>query len=232
MSAKGSKIKAEKVENQWGTTYQGTQNQMTLSMGKREFPEIGTLETKQGLKKSRPKSTGKTVSIAEIKGLIRNPKQFMWIYGVEMGYHLPPKAYVTWPYMIAILTGKKKLIKSKSLSLSISVPKIEQLSMRVVWPKVQNLDLLDSFMPMLSPGRYPPRKFFFEILHTRFRFKFEELVKQAKDERREQMVRDRLMIRVDPAMFDELNKCTIWNDISTSQISKRVTVTRVSRIRR
>ena len=46
------------------------------------------------------------------------------------------------------------------------------------------------------------------------------------------MVRDRLMIRVDPAMFDELNKCTIWNDISTSQISKRVTVTRVSRIRR
>ena len=87
---------------------------------KRDYPQINELIQESKNKKSNINLHPSDVSIAEIKALIRNPKQFMWVYGVELGYHLPPKAYVTWPFIISVLQGKTKLIKSKTLSLTIT----------------------------------------------------------------------------------------------------------------
>ena len=184
-----------RIRNEWGTTHQPSLGSKKRLTSKRDFPEILDTQVETKLKKTKQSGGSVSVSIAEIKSLVRNPKQFMWVYGVELGYHLPPKAYITWPYIIAILRGKKKLIKSKSLSLTISVPKIEQLSMRNVWPHLREDKALLKFMPLLSPGPFPPRKFFFEVLHTKFRFKFEELVQQALYERRQQMLRDKRVSR-------------------------------------
>ena len=41
------------------------------------------------LKEMKDQSNMQQISIGEIKSLIKNPKQFMWVYGVELGYHLP-----------------------------------------------------------------------------------------------------------------------------------------------
>ena len=64
-----------------------------------------------------------TIRLSEIKTLIRNPKQFIWLFGVEMGYHLPPKSFITWPYIISVLMGEKKLVKNMFVTLSTGIPK-------------------------------------------------------------------------------------------------------------
>lgn len=84
----------------------------------------------------------------------------------------------------------------------------------------------------MAEDRYPPRKYFYEILHTKFRKKFDQIILNAKEARRQEMMNNNLILKVDSKMFQELKNCTIWSDISTSQISKRVTVNRVERRRK
>lgn len=81
-----------------------------------DFPSISIPATNQSFKRTKGVSYEERVSISEIKSLVRNPKQFMWVFGVELGYHIPPRAYITWPYIMAILTGKRSLLKSSSIS--------------------------------------------------------------------------------------------------------------------
>ena len=75
------------------------------------------------------------VQISELKGLIRNPNQFCWLFGVELKYHLPPKMYITWPYIIMILQGEKKLLKCHLIDLTTKIPKFDQLSIKRIWPR-------------------------------------------------------------------------------------------------
>ena len=232
MKSKGSNPNSNKIQGEWGINGTLDKNMNLNLTNKRDFPDISIVSDMKKVKKARDMNDKQGVSIAEIKGLIRNPKQFIWIYGVELGYHLPPKAYITWPFIIAVLTGKIKLLKSKTISLTIQVPRLDQLSMRKVWPKVKGMKTLLSYMPMSCVDKYPPRKFFFEILHTRFRYKFDTLLKEAKEERQEEMLKNKLIVKVDPSMIQELKNCSIWNDISSSQISKRVCTTRTFRNRR
>ena len=228
MSNRGTKD-SKKIVTEWDRTDPKNQQQSSLFTIKRDFPEIGHMTKKPNLKKNKSVSSNKEISIQEIKNLVRNPKQFIWVYGVELGYHLPPKAYVTWPFIIAVLQGKTKLLKSAKISLTIQVPKLEQLSMRRVWPRVRDSTDLRTYMPLLGPGRYPPRKFFYEILHTRYRSKFDNIIAEAKQERPQEMLKNKLIVKVDPNMLDELRNCSIWSDISSSQVSKRVSVNRISR---
>ena len=55
---------------------------------------------KQNGKKDVPKIEMGEVPIENLHQLFKSPKQFMWLFGVELGYHLPPRTYINWPYMI------------------------------------------------------------------------------------------------------------------------------------
>ena len=136
---------------------------------------------------------------------------------------------MTWPYTIAILQGKKKMLKAHQISISISVPKIEQLSIRRIWPRFKDDPEITQYMPLISPERYPPRNFFYEIMHTKFRRTFNALVEEAKHERRMDLEHQNLIIKVDRSVMDEISNCSVWKDMSQSQISKRVNTSRVSR---
>ena len=200
-----------------------------------EFPKPSVWEEQQdqhsSLKKVSMKNKQTKMSISEIKQMIKNPKQFMWLYGVELGYHLPPRVYVTWPYIISILQGTRKMIKASKISISISVPKLEQLSMKRIWPRFRNDAKIVRFMPLIGEERYPPRNFFFEVLHTKFRKIFDKLVAEAKQERQEELERQNLVITVDQTVFEEISRCSVWTDMSQSRISKRVCTTRTTKSR-
>jgi hypothetical protein len=222
--------KDTKSSNTWGNSQQPKLNLKKPLVNKRLYFELNDPGLMKNEKEDNTKETKKDVSISDIKNLIKNPKQFIWIYGVELGYHLPPNSYITWGFIITLLKGKIKLVKSKSISLTIQVPKLEQLSMRRIWPKVQNLTSLVSYMPFYGIEKYPPRKFFFKILHTRYRHKFDSLLREAKEERKQEMIKANQVIKVDSSMLDELQGCSIWNGISSSQEYKKVNTLKASRM--
>ena len=66
------------------------------------------------------------VHLEDLQSLFKNPKQFMWLFGVELEYHLPPKNYITWPYMIMIVKGEKRLLKSFEISLTAQLPRLAE----------------------------------------------------------------------------------------------------------
>lgn len=48
------------------------------------------------------------VHVSELHSLFNNPKQFMWLFRVDLEYHLLLKSYVTWPYIIAIVLKDRR----------------------------------------------------------------------------------------------------------------------------
>ena len=90
------------------------------------------------------------VSVGELSSLFKNPKQFMWLFGVELEYHLPPKNFITWPYMIKVVKGEKKLIKTFDVTLTTQLPRFEQLSIKRIWPAYKHRKEIVKYMPLLS----------------------------------------------------------------------------------
>ena len=81
---------------------------------------------------SKLHSDNTTMPVDEIRTFIKNQDQFCWLFGVEMNYFLPPKTFITWPYIIMVLTGEKKLIKNSEVKISHNVPTIKELKMNFI----------------------------------------------------------------------------------------------------
>jgi hypothetical protein len=165
------------------------------------------------------------VHISELQSLFRNPKQFMWLFGVELEYHLPPKSYITWPYMIMIVKGEKKLLKSLDITLTAQLPRFEQLSMKRIWPKFSKRKDILVYMPILGENSYPPRRYFFEILHSAFEEDFIQLINDAKEERTQKKKETNKVVMADPNLLREIRSLKIWTNIAGTKITKRVLVT-------
>ena len=178
--------------------------------------------------KKRVKSSGlgpeNQVHLSELHSLFKNPKQFMWLFGVELEYHLPPKSYVTWPYMIAIVKGDKKLVKSSEIRLNTQLPRFEQLSMKKVWPQFSNRADINLYMPILGENANPPRRYFYEVLHSVFNEEFTELITNAKNERTLKQKKANKIITADPLLLTEIRSLKIWTNIASSKMTKRVLV--------
>ena len=121
------------------------------------------------------------------------------------------------------------MVKAKSISISLTIPKLEQLSMKRIWPRFKNDQKVCQYMPLTHSERIPPRNFFYKILHSKFRSKFDRLIRNAKEQRMQEMQQNNLVINANKQVLNELENCSIWTDISRSQISKRVTPYKVTR---
>ena len=76
--------------------------------------------------------------------------------------------------------------------------------MKKVWPKFKdNQDILE-YMPILPENGCPPRKYFFEILHSAFEDEFNQLIDQVKRERTQKKREKNKVIRVSPNLLDEI----------------------------
>lgn len=170
-----------------------------------------------------PRSNPNEVHISELQSLFKNPKQFMWLFGVE--YHLPPKSYITWPYMIAIVKGQKRLAKSRDIRLTTQLPRFEQLSMKKIWPKYKDRDDIKAYLPILGENANPPRRYFFEVLHSQFEEEFNQVIINAKNERTRKRKKINKVIVADPDLLTEIRSLNIWTNIANSKMTKRVLTT-------
>jgi hypothetical protein len=164
------------------------------------------------------------VHVSELHSLFKNPKQFMWLFGVELEYHLPPKNYITWPYMIKVIKGEKVLVKSNEITLTTQLPRFEQLSMKRVWPMFSEHEEVRKYMPILSDTNLPPRQFFFQILHSKFPDHYDQLIEHVKNERTKKSKKKNRVISANPELLEEIKSLRIWTNMASSRMSKRVMV--------
>jgi hypothetical protein len=164
------------------------------------------------------------VYVSELHSLFKNPVQFMWLFGVELKYHLPPKNYITWPYMIKVIKGEKVLVKSNEITLTARLPRFEQLSMKRVWPMFSGEEEIRKYMPLLNDTNLPPRKFFFEILHSKFPEHYDQLIEHVKNERTKIKKKKNKVISANAELLQEIKSLRIWTNIASSRMSKRVMV--------
>ena len=171
------------------------------------------------------------ITTDEIKTYIKNQDQFCWLFGVEMNYYLPPKTLITWPYIIMVLSGQKKLLKNNQVTIGHDVPRIKELKMDIVWGQYKSDKLLFSYMPVTKETQYPPRNYFFRIFATLYPDKFREVLNKAQKERRLKMVNQNKVIRVTSNLLNEIQGARIWTELSSKKKSKRI-LTKSKKIRK
>jgi hypothetical protein len=163
-----------------------------------------------------------TMGVDEIKTYIKNQDQFCWLFGVEMNYFLPPKPLITWPFIIMVLNGQKKLIKNQFIKIGHNVPRIKELKMETVWGDFKNDMALMEYMPVMTKTTYPPRNYFFKVLATVYPEKFAELLQNAQKKRQRKLIQQNRVIRIDPSLFAEIKRSRNFTNLSSSKKSKRV----------
>lgn len=177
-------------------------------------------------------TTSKQMHVQEVKALIKNPDQFCWVFGMDLGYHLPPKQFITWPYIFMVISGEKKLLKSTRINLTLKVPKIEELSVKTIWEKVKNDKLIMSYMPILSEQRQPPRSYLFQIIKALNSRLFKNILHEATEKRRLSQIQENRVVEVDGSILDELKQSFNLTSTLNQSISKRVNVKPVKRRKR
>jgi hypothetical protein len=191
-------------------------------------------DTKKGIlnKRNYSKMIGRAeMTIDEIKSYIKSPDQFIWLFSVELGYLLPPRSYITWPFMLRVLTGDKILLKSKAVKITAKIPKIKELKLRVLWDMFKDDKTLHKYMPMINSNRLPPRNYFFSILSTIYTNKFEEIMNKANQSRRRQLKSENKIFSVKQDLLNEIKHSQVWNELPNQRTSKRIAVNPRSRKR-
>ena len=114
------------------------------------------------------------------------------------------------------------MLKSNEITLTAHIPRFEQLSMKRVWKKFKDNEELVQYMPSLKENGLPPRSYFYEILHSAFRRDFDDLIEEAKQERKEKLKKVNKIIYADTKIINEIHGLGVWIDITQSRMSKRV----------
>ena len=104
------------------------------------------------------------LTISSLKRKIKSPQHFIFMFGMELKYHLPPKHSITWPFIVKVLTGEKKLVKQRDIPFLQAIPKIEEFQMKKIWPTYRKDKGFCQYFPDIDSDRYPPRNYFYQIL--------------------------------------------------------------------
>lgn len=162
------------------------------------------------------------LSISSLKRRIKSPKHFIFMFGMELKYHLPPKHNVTWPFIIKILTGEKRLVKLKDIPFLQAIPKIEEFQMKKIWPAHKNDKDFCRYLPDVEPDRYPPRNYFFQILSSRKNKIFNTLLQTVKTKRKKKMEKKNQIVKINPIIWTEIKSTRFEEAFVTSRPSKRI----------
>jgi hypothetical protein len=162
------------------------------------------------------------ITIDEVKTYIKNQDQFCWLFGVEMNYFLPPKPLITWPFIVMVLNGEKKLLKNNQVKIGHNVPRIRELRMENIWEQFKQDRALIQYLPVTCNTKHPPRNYFFRILATIYPNKFSQIMNKAQSERRQKMTRQNKLVKIDSELLKEMQNARLWTNLSSGKKSKRI----------
>ena len=93
--------------------------------------------------------------------------------------YLPPDPMLNKDFLRKILIEEKKLLSLSEVKW-IEVPKFDEISVKALWPTMQEDDSMMEYFPSQLPkGRLPDRSYFFNIMHSLYPVYTSELVRVA-----------------------------------------------------
>jgi hypothetical protein len=125
-----------------------------------------------------------------------------------------------------VLEGKKKLLKSDKVALNRTLPRIKELSMKVIWPKFAADPEFRSYFPDSDVKRTPPRLYFFQILSAVRHSAFKNLIRDSKQSRLKALEQDNKIIHVDNTLWDTLQKAKMHENLLSNTESKRIVISK------
>ena len=130
-------------------------------------------------------------------------------------YHLPPKYYLTWPFIFAVL-------RAKELRFTGVLPKLEQLQFAKIWPVVRADKELLSYLPVFDDETYPPRNFFFQVFSTARPQAFAGLISETEKKRKDTKAEKHQIVTVRPEIWKELEGIRLESTFVSAPMSKRI----------
>ena len=137
---------------------------------------------------------------------------------------MPPKRYITWPFIKQVLEGKKKLLKQSHIRINIIPPKIRDLTVKKIWNYLKNdLDLL-AYFPDQCLELEPPREFFFSIVSSIRPDIFQQMLQQAEVNFWNKVSSKNEVIAIDHQILDELNSIALKQSLYGRKVDKRISL--------
>lgn len=140
----------------------------------------------------------------------------------KVQYFLPPKRFITWPYIIQVLKGEKILLKQADIRINVVPPKIKQLTVKELWGVLKTDYELLKYFPNLCAGMDPPRNYFFAIISVIRPNILLDLLNRAETAFMEKQAEFDNVIEINPTINTELNNIQWRFSILGSKMDQRV----------
>ena len=137
-------------------------------------------------------------------------------------YHLPPKFHITWPFILKVIKGEKKLIKTKDLRFAGVLPKLSQLQLKKIWPIAIVDKEFVSYLPDVDEDRLPPRNYFFQVLATIRLDTFNKLINEVDTQRRKRRMENNELVKVNADIWKELEGIKLDKTFVSATPSRRI----------
>lgn len=131
-------------------------NRTPARQNQRERAEgsVGGLLTERGATKLRAK---------DIATAIPSIEHFMYLFGTEGKYFLPPQSIVTWAYVKQILGGEKLLLKFDRVESQLFVPRTKGFKVNEAFREMASDTEFLRFFPDPTPHSTVPRLYFLTV---------------------------------------------------------------------
>ena len=98
-------------------------------------------------------------------------------------YYLPEPSNINKDFLMDVLAGKKLLMKKEDITF-VKVPSYDELSVRRLWPQMQEDKKFMLYFPSSFPkDKGPSREYFFNILATLYPDYLKEIMSHASTQR-------------------------------------------------
>jgi primosomal protein N' len=126
------------------------------------------------------------VPISSVKDLFSTKEELYNLLKEEGGYYLPPLKKTPFNFLKDVLADRKKLILKKDICLADeNIPRYKELSAKYFWPLIKERKDLLIYFPDYPEKVYPDKIYTFNILNTEDKIKFDSLLQQSKNIRKE-----------------------------------------------
>lgn len=137
---------------------------------------------------------------------------------------MPPKRYISWPFIAQVLNEDKLLLKQSQVRINVIPPKVKDLTIKAIWNSMQQDDDFLRFFPDPCIDKEPPRGYFFSILSAIRPQVFQSILDKA-EQRYRKLEEDNInMFTVSSRVMEELNKVSFKYSIMKKRGDKRICI--------
>jgi hypothetical protein len=145
---------------------------------------------------------------------------------LKVGYFLPPKRFISWPYIIDILEGRKHLVQQNAVKVSIVPPKVKDLTIKKLWTEIKGDSEITKYFPQQCVDNDPPRDYFFAILSAIRPALLKQLIESAENSYWRKQEKANQTINVTAEMTNQLKKATYKQVLLNGPQDKRINLNR------